>query len=118
MKSILKLEELAMLVLSIYIFSLVNVVWWLYLALFFVPDISFVGYGVNTKVGAFFYNLLHHKGLCIVLYLIGIYTANTTLQLIGIVFFGHSAFDRMLGYGLKYSDSFNNTHLGIIGKKK
>lgn len=117
MKNILKLEELAMLVLSIYMFSLVDVVWWWYLALFFVPDISFSGYMINAKVGAILYNILHHKGLCIVLYLVGIYTANTTLQLIGIVFFGHSAFDRMLGYGLKYTDSFNNTHLGIIGKQ-
>ncbi|MFN0216732.1 MAG: DUF4260 family protein [Saprospiraceae bacterium] len=24
--------------------------------------------------------------------------------------------DRALGYGLKYTDSFSNTHLGIIGK--
>lgn len=117
MKNILKLEELAMLVLSIYMFSLVDVAWWWYLALFFVPDVSFIGYAVNIKVGAFFYNLLHHKGLCIVLYLVGIYLNNTSLQLVGIVFFGHSAFDRMLGYGLKYTDSFNNTHLGIIGKQ-
>lgn len=25
-------------------------------------------------------------------------------------------FDRMLGYGLKYSEGFKFTHLGIIGK--
>jgi hypothetical protein len=30
--------------------------------------------------------------------------------------FGHSAFDRMLGYGMKYTDSFQHTHLGLIGK--
>ncbi len=31
--------------------------------------------------------------------------------------FAHSSMDRMLGYGLKYEDSFGNTHLGMIGKK-
>jgi hypothetical protein len=31
--------------------------------------------------------------------------------------FGHSNMDRLLGYGLKYPDAFQNTHLGVIGKK-
>ncbi len=32
--------------------------------------------------------------------------------------FAHSSFDRMLGYGLKYNDSFNHTSLGWTGKKE
>jgi hypothetical protein len=42
---------------------------------------------------------------------------NQAFLIAGIVLFGHSAFDRILGYGLKYPDSFNNTHLGRIGKE-
>lgn len=118
MKNILKLEELAMLALSIYLFILLKVDWWWYLALFFVPDVGFLGYTVNPKIGALTYNFLHHKGVMIALYLGGIYFQNEVLQLIGIVFFGHAAFDRVFGYGLKYNDSFNNTHLGKIGKDK
>jgi len=34
------------------------------------------------------------------------------------IMLGHASLDRILGYGLKHLDSFNNTHLGIIGKKK
>jgi uncharacterized protein DUF4260 len=30
--------------------------------------------------------------------------------------FEHSSFDRVLGYGLKHEDAFQNTHLGRIGK--
>lgn len=26
--------------------------------------------------------------------------------------------DRIFGYGLKYSDDFKHTHLGMIGKKE
>jgi len=37
--------------------------------------------------------------------------------LVGIILFSHSAMDRVFGYGLKYPDSFKNTHLGKIGKK-
>jgi len=30
--------------------------------------------------------------------------------------FGHSSFDRVMGYGLKHEDAFQNTHLGRIGR--
>jgi hypothetical protein len=39
------------------------------------------------------------------------------MQIAGIVLFGHASMDRMLGYGLKTSEGFKYTHLGIIGKK-
>lgn len=29
---------------------------------------------------------------------------------------GPSSFDRVLGYGLKHEDAFQNTHLGVIGR--
>ena len=29
----------------------------------------------------------------------------------------HIGFDRMLGYGLKYTSGFNDTHLGRIGRQ-
>ena len=41
----------------------------------------------------------------------------TRLELAAIILFAHSSLDRALGYGLKYDDSFGNTHLGSIGKK-
>ncbi|QDO93652.1 DUF4260 family protein [Formosa sediminum] len=116
MKSILKLEEIAMFAISLWLFSLLSFNWWWYAVLFFMPDLSFVGYAVNTKIGAMCYNILHHKGLAILLYLTGVYYNIESLQLVGVVMFGHAAFDRVFGYGLKYKDSFNHTHLGVIGK--
>lgn len=117
MKNQLKIEEIAMLLLSIYLFQSLTYDWWWYLVLFLLPDLGFIGYVFSTKIGAFTYNLLHHKALAIGVYFIGVFTENEFLELIGIVFFGHSAFDRILGYGLKFSDSFNNTHLGKIGRE-
>jgi hypothetical protein len=38
------------------------------------------------------------------------------LALAGVIIFAHSSLDRALGYGLKFSDSFTNTHLGRIGR--
>jgi len=116
MKTLLKTEEIGQFLLGLFLFSQLNLSWWWFVGLFFVPDIGMLGYVFNTKIGAVCYNIFHHKGLAIILFLIGIYLKNTSLQLCGVVVFSHSAFDRMFGYGLKYTTGFKHTHLGNIGK--
>ena len=115
MKVILKLEELMMFGLGIYLFSLTPYAWWWFLVLILTPDIGMLGYLVDNKIGAFSYNLFHHKGVALVVYLMGIYFSIPLCQLIGIILFSHSALDRALGYGLKYDKGFKFTHLGEIG---
>ena len=117
MKNSLKFEELAMFCLGIFLFNQLNFAWWWFLVLILLPDIGMIGYLVNSKVGAITYNIFHHKGIAIVIYFIGVYLHNEIIELIGVILFSHSSMDRMFGYGLKYNDSFNNTHLGIIGNK-
>jgi hypothetical protein len=118
MNTLLKLEEAGKLLLSYILSILLGYEWWIFLVWFLAPDLSMVGYLINTKVGAILYNFFHHQGVAIIIGLIGLYLKNTDLQFAGAILFGHSAFDRMVGYGLKYSDSFKNTHLGVIGKKQ
>lgn len=116
MKTTIKLEELAMLLLGIYVFSLLNFSWWWFLVLILTPDIGILGYLFGNRSGAFCYNLFHHKGLAILLLFIGMYFHNNIPELIGVILFSHSSLDRMLGYGLKYEKGFKFTHLGEIGK--
>lgn len=117
MKNIIKLEEMAMLGLSIYALSLFNVEWWWYLLLLLGPDISMIGYAAGNKFGAAAYNLFHHKGVAVAIFATGLIMPHTWLQLTGIVLFGHSSMDRVFGYGLKTAEGFKYTHLGMIGKK-
>jgi hypothetical protein len=117
-KNILKLEELAMLAISIYGLYVLNVPWWCYLLLALGPDISMVGYLAGNKVGAVLYNLFHHKGLAVVLFLVGLILPDRILEITGIIMFGHASLDRVFGYGLKFSAGFGHTHLGMIGKEK
>jgi hypothetical protein len=120
MKTILKLEEAAMASIGIYFLSLYNLGLpiWLWVILFFTPDFGMLGYLLNTKVGAVTYNLFHHKGIAIALAAIGYYWHNDVLIAIGLLLFAHASFDRIFGYGLKYPDSFKNTHLGSLEKNK
>ena len=118
MKRTIALEEVVMFGLSIFLFNRLSFAWWWYLVLILTPDLSMLGYLVNTRTGAMVYNFFHHKGVAIVVYVTGLSLNNEVLQLIGLILFGHSSMDRMLGYGLKYPDSFQNTHLGLIGKER
>ena len=116
MKTLLKLEGMALFGLSLFWFSQLDYAWWWYPVLFFVPDLSMVGYLAGTRSGAFVYNLIHHHAVSIGLYITGFFLGSPILQLTGVILLGHSSLDRILGYGLKHSDSFKNTHLGEIGK--
>lgn len=80
----------------------------------FAPDIGMVGYLINTRVGAWTYNLLHLLAIGIGLYVVGYFFNNAFVELAGIMIIGHIALDRLLGYGLKHEDSFKHTHLGTI----
>jgi hypothetical protein len=117
MKNIIKLEEVACLGLSIYWLASISTEWWWYLLLLLGPDISMLGYLAGNKVGAASYNLFHHKGIAIAVFVVGLLIPDLLLQTIGVVMFGHSSMDRALGYGLKTNEGFKHTHLGIIGKK-
>ena len=117
MKNILKLEELAMFGLSILALYFFNAEWWYYALLLLGPDISMIGYAGGNKLGALMYNLFHHKGVAVVLFVLGLILPDMTIQIAGIILFGHSSMDRMFGYGLKLKEGFNYTHLGLIGKK-
>ena len=118
MKALIALEEAAKLLLA-YLASLyLGYSWWVFLAWLLAPDLSMIGYVINTRVGAWLYNFFHHQGVAIAVGLTGFWLRQPELQLAGCVLFGHSAMDRALGYGLKHTDSFQHTHLGRIGKEK
>ncbi len=126
MKILIRLEELAQLLVCIITLAMHAEPWWMYVLLALGPDIGMLGYLKGPRTGAFTYNLLHHKGIALMVAGAGLGSAWLTLPLgipaplllsMGIILYGHSCMDRLLGYGLKYGDSFQHTHLGWIGKR-
>lgn len=118
LQNLVKLEEFGQLLLSILLFSKLNFSWWIFPLCILLPDVSMIGYLVNTKVGAFSYNLFHNKFIAIVLIILGFWLNHSIISLAGVIMFGHSALDRTLDYGLKFTNDFKHTHLGWIGSKK
>jgi len=120
MKQTLAAEQLMQLTLCIIAFHYqsIHIAWWAWVPLFLSPDLSMIGYLVNSKTGAVLYNLAHHKGVAGVIIICGLAAHLPLVLFAGILLWAHSSFDRIMGYGLKYLDSFQHTHLGMIGKKE
>ncbi len=90
--------------------------WWLALIIFFAPDLSFAGYLAGPKAGAAVYNAVHLYGFGLVVTALGALTDHPWITALGLLWLAHAGFDRMLGYGLKLTSGFQDTHLGRIGR--
>ncbi|APU16685.1 MULTISPECIES: DUF4260 family protein [Actinoalloteichus] len=85
-------------------FVLAGFDWWWLPALFLVFDLSFLGYAVSNRVGAFSYNLVHNfaaPAMLVSVYGILIVNGIPAAPLIFIAgcWFFHVGADRALGYG-------------------
>lgn len=102
MRNSIKLEEAAMTLLSIYFLFILDVDlrWWWFIPLFFSPDISLIGLIMKNNAGRFIYSIFHHKAVAIAVIAAGLLLNINYVQLLGLILFGHSSFDRFLGLGL------------------
>lgn len=117
MKILIKIEEAVLFGFGIYLYSLLPYEWYWFIILLLAPDFSMAGYALGNKAGAWAYNLFHHRGIALLVYLMGIFLDSSIMLLAGVILFAHSSMDRMFGYGLKYEKGFKFTHLGEIQKK-
>ena len=90
--------------------------WSLIVALILVPDISMIGYLAGPRLGAICYNIVHATPLPWTLLLFGYFTGNILAVACALIWFAHIGIDRAMGYGLKLSSGFKDTHLGSMGR--
>ena len=90
--------------------------WYAFALLLLAPDISAVGYLRGPRVGAVVYNLVHDLATGAALAGIGLALGSVPIAAAGAILVAHSGMDRMAGYGLKLPTSFQDTHLGRIGR--
>ena len=86
-----------------------------FLILFLVPDISMVGYVAGRKFGAHLYNFAHSYAVPGAL-LAADFFIEPDIAPYALVWIAHIGIDRALGFGLKQTSGFRDTHLGRIGK--
>jgi hypothetical protein len=74
------------------------------------------GYLVDRRIGASVYNLAHTYLAPALLALAGYLLGAANPYLLAVIWAAHIAFDRCVGFGLKYPHAFSATHLGWRGR--
>ena len=111
---LLRIEELALLIAAVALYAHFHFSWRLFAVLFLAPDLFMLGYLANPRVGSALYNLGHFLFVPLVLFFVAYATNRPLMLAIAIIWASHIAFDRLLGYGLKYPAHFKDTHLQHI----
>ncbi len=111
---LLRVENLALLVLALAIYWDRGESWLLFAVLFLAPDLSFIAAVAGTEWGIISYNLAHTAIGPVILSAMGIFLDWDLGITLGLIWFAHLALDRAIGYGLKYSLDKGDTHLGRV----
>lgn len=114
----LRAEGMAALVGGLWGWLALGAPWPLFVVLLLAPDVSMVGYLRGTHAGAISYNIVHNWATGGLVLGLGAALAAPALVFAGIILIAHVGMDRLFGYGLKYPTSFQDTHLGRIGKRR
>ena len=93
-----------------------DLIW--FVPLLLAPDISMLGYLGGNHTGAIAYNVAHNWFVGGLVLGIGWWFGVPILSFAGAILVAHTGIDRLLGYGLKYPTSFQDTHLGRIGRRR
>lgn len=87
-----------------------------WIAVLLAPDLAMAGYLAGPRVGATVYNLAHLYALAFLLMIAGVGLGLPVLIAAGGLWLAHIGIDRALGFGLKETTGFGETHLGPIGR--
>lgn len=117
-RSWLRLEGLAAFGAGLVLFGLNGGAWLLLVPLLLLPDLSAAGYLFGRSVGAFTYNLIHNWAPGFILLALGFWTGSAEVLVAAAILIAHVGMDRAVGYGLKLPTSFQDTHLGRMGRAK
>lgn len=114
LRKIISIEYILAFFITVSFYGHLNFPWLYFIVYLLLPDITMVGYLLNTKIGALFYNMGHSFVLPAMLMVIGLLTTTPILLMVALIWLAHIFLDRALGYGLKYEDAFKKTHLQQI----
>lgn len=113
----LRLEAATLLAVSMAAYLPTHEPWWLFALIVLTPDIAMIAYLGGNRLGAHLYNLAHTTPVPATLIGLGWWQHTPIVLALGLIWTAHIALDRLLGYGLKYGDHFQHTHLGRLGRE-
>jgi hypothetical protein len=115
-RRLLRLEGAVLSTGALIAYSTTDRAWWLVPLTLLLPDLTMIGYLGGTRIGAFLYNLGHSTPIPAAIVAAGWWQDKSLVVALGLVWLAHIGLDRLIGYGLKYEDHFQHTHLGRLGR--
>jgi len=112
---LLRLEGLTLFAGMVLLYAVWGGSWAVFALLFLAPDLSFLAYLADSRLGAIVYNAVHSYMAPVVLLTAGFALEWPLLLSVAMIWLAHIGIDRALGYGLKYQAGFGFTHLGRMG---
>jgi hypothetical protein len=116
-RTLLRLEGLAAAAFAAALYAQTGASWWLFVALWLVPDLSMLGYLVSPGFGARIYNAIHSYVTPGTLAVCALLLKSPAVMPFALIWVNHIGVDRLLGYGLKYPAGFGWTHLGRMRRR-
>jgi Domain of unknown function (DUF4260) len=108
---LLRAEGLTLAVAALVVYFHNEYGWVPFLVLVLAPDLSIGGYAFGPRVGALLYDLVHTEIFPLAL-VAGCVASDAERGIqVGLIWLTHIGADRLLGYGLKYPTTFQDTHL-------
>lgn len=77
LRKIISIEYILAFVITVFFYGHLNFSWLYFIVFLLLPDITMVGYLINTKVGALFYNMGHSFVLPAMIMAIGLLTTTS-----------------------------------------
>ena len=117
-RRLLRIEGATLVAGSLIAYSTTDQAWWLVPLTLLLPDLTMIGYLGSTRLGSYLYNLGHSTPMPAAIVAIGWWQDKSLVVALGLVWLAHIGLDRLIGYGLKYDDHFQHTHLGRLGRNR
>lgn len=111
---LLRLEGTAVLLTSLYFYHSLHLSWLTFAIFLLAPDLSAIGYLMNTRIGSITYNIAHTYALPLTVAVLALLLDWSLGLQIALIWTAHIGMDRIVGYGLKYPDDFKHTHLNQV----
>lgn len=113
---LLRIEGASLFACALVGYAWVGQSWWLVAALILLPDLSMVAYLAGPRMGAASYNAAHTSVAPFLLLAVSMTLGSHVVAGLALIWLAHIGLDRALGYGLKYTSGFGDTHLGPLGR--
>jgi hypothetical protein len=108
-----RIEAVTIIAAAIFSYGALGYSWGFFAGCFFLPDLSILVYLANRRAGATAYNLAHFYLWPILMGVVGQLAESATATQVALIWAAHIAFDRAIGWGLKYEQSFCHTDMGV-----